>query len=105
MFPYSALFGTTVDTCCVKYGLCLATETGTHSANCARTSPLRSPRCSSRTSLTCPLFSETVAWGWTVPKTVEVPQLPLVQFLAVIDMPVVFVTTGACVGPDSAENV
>ena len=35
----------------------------------------------------------------------EVPQLPLVQFLAVIDMPVVFVTTGACVGPDSAENV
>ena len=34
-FPYSALFGTTVDTRCVSYGLCLASETGTHSANCA----------------------------------------------------------------------
>ena len=31
----------------------------------------------------------------------EVPQLPLVQFLVVIDMPVVFVTTGACAGPDN----
>ena len=37
-------------------------------------------------------------------KTVEVPQLPLVQFLVVIDTPVVFVTTGACAGPDSAEK-
>ena len=55
------------------------------------------PRRSSWTSLTCPLFSETVAWGWTVPKTVEVPQLPLVQFLEVIDNPVVLATTGACV--------
>ena len=35
----------------------------------------------------------------------EVPQLPLVQFLVVIDTPVVFVTTGASAGPDSAENV
>ena len=34
----------------------------------------------------------------------EVPQLPLVQFLVVIDTPVVFVMTGACAGPDSAEN-
>ena len=50
-------------------------------------------------------YAATVAWGWTVPKTVEVPQLPLVQFLVVIDTPVVFVTTGACAGPDSAENV
>ena len=62
-----------------------------------------SHRCSSWTSLTCPLFSETVACCWTVPKTVEVPQLPLVQFLEVIDTPVVLVTTGACAGPDSAE--
>ena len=38
-----------------------------------------------------PVVSETVAWGWTVPKTVEVPQLPLVQFLEVIDTPVVLV--------------
>ena len=37
----------------------------------------------------CPLLSETVAWGLSVPKTVEVPQLLLVQFLEVIDMPVV----------------
>ena len=50
-------------------------------------------------------FAATVTWSWTVPKTVEVPQLPLVQFLVVIDTPVVFVTTGACAGPDSAENV
>ena len=28
---------------------------------------------------------------------------PSVQFLEVIDTPVVLVTTGACVGPDSAE--
>ena len=32
-------------------------------------------------------------------KTVEVPQLQSVQFLEVIDTPVVLVTTGACVGP------
>ena len=38
-------------------------------------------------------------------KTVKIPQLLLVQFLVVIDTPVVFVTTGACAGPDSAENV
>ena len=38
-------------------------------------------------------------------KTVEVPQLQSVQFLEVIDTPVVLVTTGACVGPDSAEFV
>ena len=38
-------------------------------------------------------------------KTLEVPQLPLVQFLVVIDTPVVFVMTGACAGPDSAKNV
>ena len=25
-------------------------------------------------------YAATVAWGWTVPKTVEVPQLPFVQF-------------------------
>ena len=31
-------------------------------------------------------------------KTVEVPQLQSVQFLEVIDTPVVLVTTGACVG-------
>ena len=31
----------------------------------------------------------TVAWGWTVPKTVEVPQLQLVQSLEIIDTPVV----------------
>ena len=37
--------------------------------------------------------------------TVEVPQLQSVQFLEVIDTPVVPVTTGACVGPDSAEFV
>ena len=37
-------------------------------------------------------------------KTVEVPQLPLVQFLEVFGSPVVFVTTGACACPDSAEN-
>ena len=37
-------------------------------------------------------------------KTVEVPQLQLVQFLEVVDVPVVLVTTGAGVGPDSAEN-
>ena len=49
-------------------------------------------------------YAATVAWGWTVPKTVEVPQLPLVQLLEVVDTPVVFVTTGACAGPDSAEN-
>ena len=35
-------------------------------------------------------------------KTVEVPQLQSVQFLEVIDTPVVLVTTFAC-GPDSAE--
>ena len=45
-------------------------------------------------------YAATVAWGWTVPKTVDVPQLPLVQFSEVIDTPVVFVTTGACAGPD-----
>ena len=50
-------------------------------------------------------YAATVTWGWTVLKTVEVPQLPLVQFLVVIDTPVVFVLTGACAGPDSAENV
>ena len=50
-------------------------------------------------------YAATVTWGCTVPKTVEVPQLPLVQFLVVIDTPVVFVTTGACAGPDSAEIV
>ena len=38
--------------------------------------------------------------SWTVPKTVEVPQLQLVQFF---HTPVVLVTTGACAGPDSAE--
>ena len=38
-------------------------------------------------------------------KTVEVPQLQSVQFLEVIDTVVVLVTTGACVGPDSAELV
>ena len=50
-------------------------------------------------------YAATVTCGWTVPKTVEVPQLPLVQFLVVIDTPVVFVTTGASAGPESAENV
>ena len=45
----------------------------------------------------------TGAWGWTVPKIVEVPQLQLVQFLEVVETPLVLVTTGACVGPDSAE--
>ena len=49
-------------------------------------------------------YAATGAWGWTVPKTVEVPQLQLVQFLEVIDKPVVLVTT-ACAGPDSAEFV
>ena len=29
-------------------------------------------------------YAPTVTWGWTVPKTVEVPQLPL-QFLVAID--------------------
>ena len=48
-------------------------------------------------------YAVTVAWVWTVPKTVGVPQLPLVQFLEVIDTPVVLVTTGAYIGPDSAE--
>ena len=32
-------------------------------------------------------------------------QLPLMQFLVVSDTPVVFVTTGACVCPDSAEFI
>ena len=35
-FPYSAPFGTTVDIVASVYGLCLATDTGTHSANCAQ---------------------------------------------------------------------
>ena len=30
--------------------------------------------------------------------------MPLVQFLEVFDTPVVLVTTGACAGPDRAEN-
>ena len=38
-------------------------------------------------------------------KTVELLQLQSVQFLDVIDTPVVLVTTGACVGADSAEFV
>ena len=50
-------------------------------------------------------YAATVAWGWTVPKTVEVPQLQLVQFLEFFDTPVVLVTTGACAGPDSAAFV
>ena len=37
--------------------------------------------------------------------SVEVPQVQSVQFLEVVDTPVVLVTTGACVGPDSAEFV
>ena len=45
----------------------------------------------------------TVAWGWTVPKTVEVPQLQSVQFLERLLTRPLFATTGACAGPDSAE--
>ena len=37
-------------------------------------------------------------------KTEKVPQLQSVQFLEVVDAPVVLMTTGAGVGPDSAEN-
>ena len=60
------------------YGLCLATETGTHSANCARTSH----RCSSWTSLTCPLCSETGTFSAVCVQTVEIPQVPfLVELL------------------------
>ena len=41
------------------------------------------------------------AWRWHNPEYAD--GLQSVQFLGVIDTPVVLVTTGACVGPDSAE--
>ena len=68
------------------YGLCLATETGTHSANCARTSPWRSHRCSSWTSLTWLLCSETGTFSAVCVQTVEIPQVP---FLVVVHVKVV----------------
>ena len=81
------------------------TNTGqacTRSAKCAKTGDATAQFLVRLFTRRC--YAATVAWSWTEPETVEAPQLQLVQFLEVIDTPVVLVTTGACVGPDRAEN-
>ena len=54
-------------------GFSCFTETGTQCKLCRR--PLRSHNCSSWTGWDTRCCSTTGAWGWTVPKTVELPQL------------------------------
>ena len=85
-----------------------ATVSSCTAVSCTYSATVQKPEMPQRSSWSgcsrARCYAATVAWGWTVPKTVEVPQLQLVQFLEVIDTPVVLATTGACVGPDIAEN-
>ena len=85
-FPYSAVFGSTVDTGLCQsteaspgYGLCFATETDTHSANCASS-------CLDK-DVGMPASVQGQMPGLDVQKTLEFRQLQYVD--KVVDVPVV----------------